>query len=122
MQCLSYGTLAGEEFLHHAFNLLAEASLVEIESEHILARIEILQARIVLICLAYLQRSHDGLEFCQQWVGRWLKWLQVIIQCLEITGVTCQYQWNQHEIALVETTAGRKRQKSLTTSTRQAYL
>ena len=32
VQCLSYGTLAGEEFLHHALNLLAEASLVEIES------------------------------------------------------------------------------------------
>ena len=80
MQCLSYGTLAGEELLHHAFNLLAEACLVEIESEYILAGIEILQARIVLICLAYLQRSHDGLEFCQQWVGRWLEWLQIIIQ------------------------------------------
>ena len=37
MQCLSYGTLAGKEFLHHAFYLLAEASLVEIESEYILA-------------------------------------------------------------------------------------
>ena len=61
MQCLYYGTLAGEEFLHHAFYLLAEASLVEIESEHILARIEVLQARIVLICLAYLQRSYDSL-------------------------------------------------------------
>ena len=73
VQCLFYGTLAGEELLHHAFYLLAEASLVEIESEYILARIEILQARVVLIRLAYLQRSHDGLEFCQQWVGRWLK-------------------------------------------------
>ena len=51
MQCLSYGTLAGEEFLHHALNLLAEASLVEIESEYILAGIEVLQARIVLIAL-----------------------------------------------------------------------
>ena len=66
MQCLSYGTLAGEEFLHHALNLLTEASLVEIESEYILAGIEILQARVVLICLAYLQRSYDGLQFCQQ--------------------------------------------------------
>ena len=62
MQCLSYSTLAGKEFLHHALNLLAEASLVEIESEHILAGIEILQARIVLISLAYLQRSYDGSE------------------------------------------------------------
>ena len=89
MQCRSYSTLAGKEFLHHALNLLAEASLVEIESEYILAGIEILQARVVLICLAYLQRSYDGLQFCQQWVGRWLEWLQVIIQCLEITGITC---------------------------------
>ena len=52
MQCLSYSTLAGKEFLHHALNLLAEASLIEIETEHILAGIEILQARIVLISLA----------------------------------------------------------------------
>ena len=52
MQCLSYGTLTCKEFLHHAFYLLTEASLVEIESEYILARIEILQARIVLLCLA----------------------------------------------------------------------
>ena len=59
MQCLSYGTLAGEEFLHHALNLLAEASLVEIESEYILAGIEILQARIVLLCLAYCVRGRD---------------------------------------------------------------
>lgn len=82
MQCLSYGTLAGEEFLHHALNLLAEASLVEIESEYILAGIEVLQARIVLISLAYFKRSYDGLQFCQQWVGRWLEWLQVIINAL----------------------------------------
>ena len=84
VQCLSYGTLAGEEFLHHAFYLLAEASLVEIESEYILATVEILEARVVLISLSYLKRSHDGLEFCQQWVGRWLEWLQVIIQCLSL--------------------------------------
>lgn len=82
MQCLSYCTLASEEFLHHAFNLFAEACLVEIESEYVLAGIEILQAGIVLFCLAYLKRSHDGLEFCQQWVGRWLKWLQIIINAL----------------------------------------
>ena len=56
MQCRSYGTLAGEEFLHHALNLLAEASLIEIETEYILAGIEILQARVVLISLA----SEDG--------------------------------------------------------------
>ena len=61
MQGLSYGTLTDEEFLHHALNLLAEASLIEMESEHILAGIEVLEARVVLICLAYLQRSHDGL-------------------------------------------------------------
>ncbi len=89
MQCLSYGTLTGEEFLHHALNLLAEASLIEIETEHILAGIEILQARVVLISLAYLHRSYDGLQFCQKWVGRWLEWHQVIFQCLVITGITC---------------------------------
>ena len=103
MQCLSYGTLAGEEFLHHALNLLAEASLIEIETEYILTGIEILETRVVLISLAYLQRSYDSLQFCQQWVRRWLEWLQVIIQCLEITGITCQYQRNQHKVALVET-------------------
>ena len=70
MQCLSYGTLAGKEFLHHAFYLLAEASLVEIESEYILAGIKVLEARVILICLAHLQRSHNSLKFCQQWVGR----------------------------------------------------
>ena len=78
MQCLSYGTLAGEEFLHHALNLLAEASLIEIETEYILAGIEIFQARVVLISLAYLQRSHDGLQFCQQWVRRWLELLTLL--------------------------------------------
>ncbi len=103
MQCLSYSTLAGEEFLHHALNLLTVAILIEIETEHILAGIVILQARVVLISLAYLQRSYDGLQFCHQWVGRWLDWLQVIIQCLEITGITCQYQRNQNESALVLT-------------------
>ena len=60
MQCLSYGTLTGEEFLHHALNLLAEASLIEIETEHILAGIEVLEARVVLISLAYLKRSYDA--------------------------------------------------------------
>ncbi len=58
MQCLSYSTLAGEEFLHHALNLLTVAILIEIETEHILAGIVILQARVVLISLAYLQRSY----------------------------------------------------------------
>ena len=104
MQCRSYSTLTDKEFLYHALNLLAEASLIEIETEHILAGIEILEARVVLISLAYLKRSYDSLELCQQWVRRWLEWLQVIIQCLEITGITCQYQRNQHKVALVETT------------------
>ena len=61
MQCLSYCTLTGKEFLHHALNLLAEASLIEIETEHILAGIEVLEARVVLISLAYLKRSYDSL-------------------------------------------------------------
>lgn len=61
MQCLSYGTLAGKEFLHHALNLLAEASLVEIETKYILAGIKVLEARVILISLAYLKRSYDGL-------------------------------------------------------------
>ena len=104
VQRLSYGTLASEEFLHHALNLLTESSFVEIQTEHILAGIELLQTGIVLISLAYLQRSHDGLEFCQQWVGRWLKWLQVVIQRLQITGIASQYQRNQNQVALVETT------------------
>ena len=103
MQGLSYCTLTGKEFLHHAFYLLSETCFVEVETKYILTGIEILETRIILICLAYLQRSHDSLEFCQQWVGRWLEWLQVVIQCLEVTCITCQYQWNQHEIAFVET-------------------
>ncbi len=36
MQCLSYSTLAGKEFLHHTFNLLSEACFVEVETKYIL--------------------------------------------------------------------------------------
>ena len=43
MQCLSYGNLASEEFIHYPLNLLAEASLIEIETEYSLAGIEILK-------------------------------------------------------------------------------
>ena len=89
MQCRSYSTLTGKEFLYHALNLLAEASLIEIETEYILAGIEVLAARVVLISLAYLKGSYDSLELFQQWVGRWLEGIQVVIKCLEITGITC---------------------------------
>ena len=88
MQCLSYSTLAGKEFLHHAFYLLSETCFVEIETKYILTGIEILETRIVLICLAYFQRSYNSLKFSQQWVGRWLEWFQIVIQSLEITGLT----------------------------------
>jgi hypothetical protein len=35
MQCCSDGTLTGEKFANHAFYLLAEACLIEIQAEDI---------------------------------------------------------------------------------------
>ncbi len=102
MQCLANCTVAGVQLLHHAFNLLAEASLVEIESEYIRAGIEILQARSP--DLPSLPPKEPRWSGAQPTTGRkMLEGLQVIIQCLEVTGITCQHQWDQYEIGLVET-------------------
>ena len=104
MQGLAHCAVTSVQLLDHALDLFAQTDGVQIHAEHIGTAVQSLQAAEVLLAFLDLQRSHDGLQFCQQWVGRWLEWLQVIIQCLEITGITCQYQRNQHKVALVETT------------------
>ena len=51
MQGSTNGTLAGIQLFHHSLDLLAQTSLVEIQSKHILAAVERLQAAPVLIGL-----------------------------------------------------------------------
>ena len=61
MQRGAYGTLASVELLDHALNLVAKASLIEVEAEDVLAAVELLQRTPVLIGLANLQRGNDSL-------------------------------------------------------------
>ena len=43
MQCGADSPVAGVEFLHHTLNLFAKPSLVEVETEDVLARIQLFQ-------------------------------------------------------------------------------
>ena len=74
----SDGTWTGVEFLHVPFDLSAEACLVEIDTEDILAGVELLEAAPVLIGLADLQGSDDGLQLCQHGIGRGLEGCAVV--------------------------------------------
>ena len=69
MEGLADGTGAGKEFLDHALNLFAEACLVEVEGEDVLAAIEFLEGTPVLIGLANLEWGNDGLQFFEQGIG-----------------------------------------------------
>ena len=75
------GTLTGIELFDHALYLFAKASLVEVKAEDILAAVELFERTPVLIGLANLQGSDDGLQFCQHGVGRGLEGGEVVLQC-----------------------------------------
>ena len=59
---LADGTGTGVELLDVALDLLAEACLIEVEAEDILAAVELAQRTPVLIGLANLERGDDGLQ------------------------------------------------------------
>ena len=66
---LADSTGTGVEFLDVALNLLAEACLIEVEAEDILAAVELVQRTPVLIGLANLERGDDGLQLGEHGVG-----------------------------------------------------
>ena len=68
MERLAHSTRTSVEFLHHTLNLFTETSLIEVEGEDILATVELFQWTPVLIRLANLQWSDDGLQFLEQGV------------------------------------------------------
>ena len=59
---LADGTGTGVEFLDVALDLFAEACLIEVEAEDVLAAVELVQRTPVLIGLANLERGDDGLQ------------------------------------------------------------
>ena len=68
MQRGTNGTLAGIKLFHHALNLSAQASLVEVDTKDVLAAVERLQAAPVLIGLADFEGSNDGLQLSKHGV------------------------------------------------------
>ena len=104
MECGADGTRGGVELLDHTFDLLTETCLVEIETKHILAAVELLQTTPVLIVLTYLERGYDGLQLCQHGIGRGLEGTAVVVDAFQITGIACEGEGDQHEVRLVETT------------------
>lgn len=90
MERLSDGTWASIEFLDIALDLLSETSLVEVDTEDILAAVELLQRTPILICLANLQRSDDGLQFCEHGIGRGLEGCAVVLDAFQIAGVASE--------------------------------
>ena len=82
MQRLANGALASEKLTHHAFDLLAKASLVEVQTENVVAAIELVQAAPVLIGLANLEWGDYGLQFAQHGVGRWFEGRAIVLNAL----------------------------------------
>ena len=97
------GTLAGIEFLDHAFNLFSESCLVEVDTKDVTSAVELFQRTPVLVCLANLQRCHDSLQLLQQWVGRWLESGTVVLDAFQIAGIASQGQWDEDEVRHVKT-------------------
>ena len=103
MEGLADGSVAGKEFFDHAFNLLAETGFIEIETEDIAAAVESLQRTPILIGLANLKGSHNGLKFGKHGIGRWLERSAVVLDALQIAGIACEGEGNQHKVAHIKT-------------------
>ena len=58
VQSATNGTIASKQFLNHSLDLLAQTSLVQVETKHVLAAVESLQAAPILIGLTNLQWSN----------------------------------------------------------------
>ena len=104
MQGGSHGPGAGEELLHHAFDAVAETSLVEVDGKDVLAAVESAQTAPVLVLPADLQRRHDGLQLTEQRVGRRLEGLTTVVDALQVTGIAGKGQRDEHEVGQVQTT------------------
>ena len=69
MQGCTNGTITSKQFLNHSLDLLAQTSLVQVETKHVLAAVESLQTALILIGLTNLQWSNDSLQFLEHGVG-----------------------------------------------------
>ena len=61
MQGAANGSWACKQLLDHSFNLVTQTSLVQIESEYVLAAVQSLQWAPILLGLPNLQWSNDSL-------------------------------------------------------------
>ena len=95
-------TGTGVELLDIALDLFAEACLIEVEAEDILAAVELAQGAPVLIGLANLEGSDDGLQLGEHGVWRRLKRSEVVFQSLQVAGIACQREGDEHEVRHVE--------------------
>ena len=81
MQSLANSAGAGIQLSHHTLDLLAQASLIQIQAEDIGTGIQLLQAGEVLLTLAHFQTGNDLLQLREQGVGRGSKSIAVIVGC-----------------------------------------
>lgn len=103
MQGLADSAVASVQLLDHAFDLLTQTDLIQVDTEDVSAAVQILQAAEVLLPFLDLQRGHDGLQLSQHRIGRDLESLAVVIDTLQVAGITGQHQRDQDEVGLVQT-------------------
>lgn len=103
MQGLAHCAVTGVQLLDHALDLFAQTNGVQIHTEHIGTAVQSLQAAEVLLAFLDLQGADDGLQFSQQRIGRDLEGLAVVVDALQVAGIACQHQRDQHEVGLVQT-------------------
>ena len=91
---------ACEQLLGHGLDLLAQTNGVQVHAEDVGAAVQSLQAGEVLLAFLDLQGVDDGLQLSQQRIGRDLEGLAVVVDALQVAGIACQHQRDQHEVDL----------------------
>lgn len=69
MKGSAYGAGARVELLDHAFDLLADAQLININTEYFCVGIQLLQAAKVLLAFLHFQTGNDGLQLNKERIG-----------------------------------------------------
>ena len=103
MQGLADCAVTGVQLLDHTLDLLAQTNGVQVHTEHIGTAVQSLQAAEVLLAFLDLQGVDDGLQFSQQRIRRDLEGLAVVVDALQVAGIACQHQRDQHKVGLVQT-------------------
>ena len=79
VQGLAHSAGACEQLLGHGLDLLAQTNGIQVNTEHIGAAVQLLQAAEVLLAFLDFQWSHDCLQLSQQRIGGGLESLTVIV-------------------------------------------